>query len=146
MRSGPQPDDADFGRNLRRVQVLTRLFGFVLALAIVGTGIYAVVKGIQEEPSIVGSLATAMAAVLAVVYGQQRQANLDQKRAHREKLEPIYEELIERFRGDGPNNPKEGQAVLQQAHDTATYERLGRVPPGLGRVPEDEPPLGGHGC
>jgi hypothetical protein len=78
---------------------LYRFIGFIVAIGLIGLAAWAIYKGIEKEPSIVGSLATAMAAVLAVVYGQQRQQRLELENEHRLKLEPVYAELIDRLRG-----------------------------------------------
>jgi hypothetical protein len=59
----------------------------------------AVVYGIIKSPGVVGSFATAAAAIGAVVFGQERQRRAALQQSHRERMAPIYEDLIERFKG-----------------------------------------------
>lgn len=93
---------------------LTSFLGYVGAFAIIGVAGWAIIRGVEEDPSVVGSLATALAAVLAVVYGRQREKKLDLEQSHREVLTPFYEELIDRFRGFKQPTPQEAEQFFQQ--------------------------------
>jgi hypothetical protein len=74
------------------------LFGFVVVLALIGFFGWAVVRGVEEDPSVVGSFAVAGGAVVVAVWGRQREKQLELLQSHRERMAPIYEELFDRFR------------------------------------------------
>jgi hypothetical protein len=77
--------------------MLAKLVGIVLGVAIIVLAGWAVIEGVRAEPSIVGSLATALAAVVAVVVQRDRENRREVQQAHREQLAPLYEDLFERF-------------------------------------------------
>jgi len=80
--------------------VVAKLIGFIVGIGLIVLGGWAVVQGVQAEPSIVGSFATALAAVIAVVVQRDRENRREIQQAHREQLAPIYEDLFERFYKD----------------------------------------------
>jgi hypothetical protein len=71
--------------------------GFVVAIGLIVLLGWAVVRGVIDEPGVVGSFATAAAAIAALVYGRAREQRLALQASHREKMAPIYREVIERF-------------------------------------------------
>lgn len=75
---------------------LVRFIGSVLALALLGLAVWAVYRGIDEEPAIVGSIATAAAAIIAVVVGRERELRAELQFRHREAMLPVYMEMIDR--------------------------------------------------
>ncbi|MDX6650352.1 MAG: hypothetical protein QOJ97_2303 [Solirubrobacteraceae bacterium] len=76
----------------------------VAVLGFAGGLLYVIGRGVVEEPSLVGSLATALAAVLAVVIGREREKRLDLRQRHRDQIGPIYEELVGRVREFGEDD------------------------------------------
>jgi hypothetical protein len=72
-------------------------FGTVAAIVIVVVTIAAVAWGVYKEPGVVGSLATAAGAVIAVVYQRERENRREVAQRHREQLAPLYEDLFVRF-------------------------------------------------
>lgn len=76
--------------------MIAKLVGIVLGVGIIVLGGWAVIEGVRAEPSIVGSLATALAAVVVVVVQRDRENRREVQQAHREQLAPLYEDLFER--------------------------------------------------
>jgi hypothetical protein len=83
----------------------------LLILLVLGT---AVIYGIIKSPGVVGSLATASAAVIAVVIGQERQRRAELRQSHRERMAPIYEELVERVSATPDPEDPSGPAFYRQ--------------------------------
>jgi hypothetical protein len=81
--------------NSRGGQVLATIVGLLLLL-VAG---WAIIRGVEEDPSVVGSFATALAAVVAVVYGRTRERRIELQTKHQEELLPIYQEYV--YRGSG---------------------------------------------
>lgn len=79
-----------FGSAIRAVAA------FALVVATVGIVGWAIVKGVEAEPSVVGSLMTAAAAVIGVIVGRFWEKKLDLRQSHREQMMPIYEKLFVR--------------------------------------------------
>jgi hypothetical protein len=84
----------------------------VAALATIGGLVFAVVKGVEGNPTLVGTLATALATVLAVVVGRERETRLQLRQKHREDIAPMYKELVDRLRHD--SDPDEAQEFFQK--------------------------------
>jgi hypothetical protein len=76
----------------------TRIVGVVVALALIGGIGWVVVRGIEKEPALVGSLATAMSAVVAVSVARNMEKRAELRQVHREQMAPLYAQLIERVR------------------------------------------------
>ena len=99
-RQSGSADTAEPSEALPSVAWMGRVYtalGFVLALGIIGLLGWALVRGVIDEPGVVGSFATAAAAIVAVVYGRAREQMLELQASHREKMAPIYRQLIQRF-------------------------------------------------
>jgi hypothetical protein len=73
---------------------VTATIGAAIAVALVAAGIWLVVRGVEAEPSVVGSLATAASAVIAVVWSRSREQKAQLAQSHREQMAPIYEQLF----------------------------------------------------
>ena len=82
-------------------------FGIVAVLALFGGLIWLIIRGIESNPSVVGSLATAASAVVAVVAGRSFDKNRELRQAHREQIAPLYSELIENIRNAEEHDPAE---------------------------------------
>lgn len=83
---------------------LSNFLSTFVALAFVGAVGFAVVRGVSAEPSIVGSFAVAGASLAAVVWGRQREKDLDLRQSHREAMAPIYEEFFSKVYGMKPDD------------------------------------------
>lgn len=75
--------------------MFTKALGFVLFAVLAGVAIWAIIRGVLEEPAIVGSFVTAAAAVSGVVAGKVWEKRLDLRQAHRERIAPIYQSIYE---------------------------------------------------
>jgi hypothetical protein len=96
---------------------VTRLWsaiGFVFALALLGLGGWAVVRGVEADPSVVGSFATALGAIIAVVIQRSREKRQELEQSHREKLAPIYEELLDTMRDFESRGEAENEAFFKR--------------------------------
>jgi hypothetical protein len=72
-----------------------------LAWVVVFLVVAAVLWGVYKEPAIVGSFATAAAAVVALVLQRDRENRREVAQRHREELTPFYDTLFKRTTGDG---------------------------------------------
>ena len=79
-----------------------QIIGAVVALAVLagvsGGVVWLIVRGIDSNPGLVGSLATAGGAVVAVVLGRSYDKRRELRQAHREQIAPLYEELLDVIR------------------------------------------------
>jgi hypothetical protein len=80
------------------VKRLSSLVGFLGALAIIGVAAWAVVRGIDKDPGVVGPFATALGAVAVVLVQRNREKRQELEKAHREQMAPIYEELVTKLK------------------------------------------------
>lgn len=71
------------------------LLGVVVFLGLAGLAVWAFIEAVKAEPAVVGSITTAVLGILGVVWQQQRseQARLDE--AHRARMTPTYDELLQ---------------------------------------------------
>lgn len=90
------------------------VIGFVFALALLGLGGWAVVRGVETDPSVVGSFATALGAIVAVVIQRSREKRQELEQSHREKLAPIYEELLDNMRDFESREEAENEAFFKR--------------------------------
>lgn len=81
-----------------------QFLAYLVVFAIIGIAGWAVVRGVEADPGVVGSFATALGAVLAVVLSRQREKSLELQQTHRENLIPIYEDFIKRSREGLPTD------------------------------------------
>lgn len=68
------------------------------ASAMIGLVLWAVVRGIQEEPAILGALATAASAIAVVALQQRGQQRDAIREARRKQLAPMYEGITTQMR------------------------------------------------
>lgn len=71
--------------------------GALLAVALVIGGGWAVIRGVEAEPSVVGSFATALAAIAGVLIARNREQREKAAQTHRNAMSPIYEQLFIEF-------------------------------------------------
>lgn len=96
---------------MRRIgQVIAAIVVLVVLTGAIGGLIWLIVRGIESDPGLVGSLATAAGAVVAVVAGRSFDKRRELRQAHRERISPLYEELIDVIR----NIEDHGEAELQK--------------------------------
>jgi hypothetical protein len=70
------------------------VFGYFLIIGLVALGCWGFVEAVKAEPAIVGSIGVAAAGAIGVVW-QQRQAEKARIReAHRDRMKPIYYDLL----------------------------------------------------
>jgi hypothetical protein len=82
------------------VSVLGRLrytIALVLGVGVLGLAAWAVIAGVLADPSVVGALATALSAVVAVLIARSWEKRQELEQTHREQMAPIYEELFVQF-------------------------------------------------
>ena len=82
----------------RKTNPIIIAVGVVLVVALAAALLYAVIRGAIKNPTLIGPLATAAAAVIAVVIGRERETRLNLRQQHRDQMAPIYRELVDRFR------------------------------------------------
>jgi hypothetical protein len=96
---------------MRRVgQVIAAIIVMVVLIAAAAGVIWLIVRGIESDPGLVGSLATAAGAVVAVVAGRSFDKRRELRQAHRERIAPLYEELVDVIR----NIEDHGEDELQK--------------------------------
>ena len=90
------------GATLKPVRRLGQIVGVIVVIVVlvgaVGGVVWVVIRGIESNPSLVGSLATAASAVIAVVVGRSFDKRRELRQAHRERIAPLYDELIDIIR------------------------------------------------
>ncbi|HEX4805453.1 MAG TPA: hypothetical protein VFU94_06100 [Conexibacter sp.] len=74
-------------------RLLTAL-SVVVVVALAGVLGYAIIRGVTADPAVVGSFLTAAIAFVAVEFGRQREKRLQLLQSHRERMAPIYEDLL----------------------------------------------------
>jgi hypothetical protein len=79
---------------------MTAAAGVLLVIAVITLMGWAILRGIDKQPSVVGSLFTAAAAIAAVVLGQFWSKRLELRQLHRDQMAPVYQELVDRMRGE----------------------------------------------
>jgi hypothetical protein len=73
---------------------LLTVLGVVVVVALAGVLGYGIIRGITADPAVVGSFLTAAVAFVAVEFGRQREKRLQLLQSHRERMAPIYEDLL----------------------------------------------------
>lgn len=89
---------------------LQTLLGLVMLTATIGLIGWAFVEAVQAQPAVVGSVATAALAVAGVVWQQRKSEKARLREAHRDRMTPIYEELlsiVRRAAENGSSGPSE---------------------------------------
>jgi hypothetical protein len=69
-------------------------FYTVIAFGLIALVVWAIVRGVEHDPGVVGPFATAAAAVAVVVAQRNFEKRREVERSHREQMTPIYEELV----------------------------------------------------
>jgi hypothetical protein len=72
------------------------LFGMAISIAIVGLVAWAFIEAVQAEPAVVGAVATATLGVAGVVWQQRQSEKARVREAHRDRMTPVYHELLKR--------------------------------------------------
>ena len=89
---------------MRRVTFAVGILVFLAAMGLVG---WALIKAVEAEPAVVGSLLTAFSAVIAVVIGQHWQQKLQLRQTHRDEMLPLYAKFVNQIRQAGDTTHKE---------------------------------------
>jgi hypothetical protein len=111
-----------------------RIFGAVLLVCATGIAIWAIIRGIQQEPAIVGSLMTALSG-LGILALQQRGQRKDAiRQARREQLAPLYEKLTNLVRTIAKVDSEAGQRRAEQVLSEFQDKLLIWGPPSLVRA------------
>lgn len=76
-------------------QAISKLLAGVLAVGILATAGWVVVKGVEKDPAVVGTAITAAAGVGVIVWQRNREKQNELEISHREQMLPIYEQLVE---------------------------------------------------
>lgn len=99
-----------------RARVQT-LFGMVISIAIVGLVAWPSLKAVQAEPAVVVAAAAALGA--AGVVWQQRQSEKARLRdAHRDRMTPVYHELLKRvWQQAAPTTQEPTEEVVEFMRD-----------------------------
>jgi hypothetical protein len=77
---------------------LSQALSFVIAVAFIGGAGWLIVRGVEKEPALVGSLLTAASAVVAVAISRNMEKRAELRQIHRDQMTPLYAELIDRVR------------------------------------------------
>jgi uncharacterized membrane protein YfbV (UPF0208 family) len=72
------------------------VFGMAISVAIVGLVAWAFIEAVQAEPAVVGAVATAVLGVAGVVWQQRQSEKARLREAHRDRMTPVYHELLKR--------------------------------------------------
>jgi uncharacterized membrane protein YfbV (UPF0208 family) len=72
------------------------LFGVAISIAVVGLVAWAFIEAVQAEPAVVGAVATAVLGVAGVVWQQRQSEKARLREAHRDRMTPVYHELLKR--------------------------------------------------
>jgi len=92
----------------------SNVLGKAIAIGVVLLGAWALIRGVEADPSVVGSLATAFAAVLVVVLQRNREKTQELEQSHREKMIPIYEEVLIAIRDSADRDEAENEDLFKQ--------------------------------
>lgn len=93
--------------------VLRAVFwGLLIPIALIGLGAWAFVEAVLAQPAVVGSIATAVVGVFGVLWQQQRSEQQRIREAHRDRMTPVYDELLLRMNqqlglGEGDGEPSQ---------------------------------------
>lgn len=86
------------------------LFGVAISLAIVGLFSWGFIEAVQADAAVVGAVATAALGVAGVVWQQRQSEKARLREAHRDRMTPVYHELLKRVwqqAGQGSEEPSE---------------------------------------
>lgn len=86
------------------------LFGVAISLAIVGLFSWGFIEAVQADAAVVGAVATAALGVAGVVWQQRQSEKARLREAHRDRMTPVYHELLKRVwqqAGQGGEEPSE---------------------------------------
>jgi membrane protein implicated in regulation of membrane protease activity len=70
---------------------LGKVASWFAALGIVALVVWAFIKGVDQDPAVVGTVFTAVAGIVVVVYQRRREKHQELERSHREQMSPIYQ-------------------------------------------------------
>jgi hypothetical protein len=72
------------------------LIGMAISVAVVGLVAWAFIEAIQADAAVVGAVATAVLGVAGVVWQQRQSEKARVREAHRDRMTPVYHELLKR--------------------------------------------------
>ena len=93
------------------------LFGVAISLAVVGLFGWGLVEAVRAEPAVVGAVATAALGVAGVVWQQRQSEKARLREAHRDRMTPVYHELLKRVWG------QVGQESQEPSDEVAEFMR-----------------------
>jgi hypothetical protein len=131
---------------------LLTVLGGVVVVALAGVLGYGIIRGITADPAVVGSFLTAAVAFVAVEFGRQREKRLQLLQSHRERMAPIYEDLLkmmvrgaragskpdERFMREFQRKPSASGDRLRRGRDPASTDAPNAPAVLLGGTPQAE--------
>jgi hypothetical protein len=104
------------------VQRITRTLPILAAVVLIGLAVWLAIEGARKEP---GSVAAALGAVAVVVYQRRWEKRQEIDRLHRDKMAPIYEELIDTLKDmERLNDPEKQKEVLNFLNKDLTTKLL----------------------
>ncbi len=80
---------------------LGKVASWFAALGVVALVVWAFIKGVDKDPAVVGTVFTAVAGIVVVVYQRRREKHQELERSHREQMSPIYQQLVETLKDGG---------------------------------------------
>jgi hypothetical protein len=76
----------------------SRIVYGLIGLGLLAGAAWLIVRGVEKDPALVGSLLTAASAVVAVSVSRTMEKKAELRQVHREHMAPLYAELLERVR------------------------------------------------
>jgi hypothetical protein len=73
---------------------LGRGLAALFVIGIVGLLVWAFVRGIEANPTVVGPISTALLGFAGLVYQRSRERSQELEKSHRAEMSPIYEQLV----------------------------------------------------
>lgn len=93
------------------------LFGMAISLAVVGLFAWGFIEAVHADAAVVGAVATAVLGVAGVVWQQRQSEKARLREAHRDRMTPVYHELLKRVWQQA------GQESKQPSEEVAEFMR-----------------------
>lgn len=94
------------------------LFGMAILLVIVGLVAWAFIEAVQAEPAVVGAVAAAALGAAGVVWQQRQSEKARLREAHRDRMTPVYHELLKRvWQQAGPTTQEPTEEMVEFMRD-----------------------------
>jgi hypothetical protein len=95
------------------VQKIGQAFAYVAVVGIIGVLAWAIVRGVEKDPSVVGAFATAAAAAGGLIAQRNFEKRRQLERSHQDQMTPIYEELVEAVKENETRSEAENVAFFR---------------------------------